>query len=76
MVEYYEQHSGASEEDGELVELVVGNHVDRAFVEVELGRAGRISELFGGQLARQLVASDIEASVQLEAGSKLGVGRR
>jgi len=35
VVEYYEQHSGAAEEDGELVELVVGNHVDRAFVEVE-----------------------------------------
>lgn len=76
VVEYYEQHSGAAEEDGELVELVVGNHVDRAFVELELGRVGRISKLFGGQLARQLMVLDIGVSVQLEAGSKLKVGRR
>lgn len=29
MVEYYEQHGGASEEDGQAVELRVGDHVGR-----------------------------------------------
>lgn len=31
MVEHYEKHGGASEEDGEGVKLAVGYHLDRAY---------------------------------------------
>jgi hypothetical protein len=40
VVDYDKEHGGASEEDGERVELVVGNHLGVRRVEVAIREAG------------------------------------